>query len=122
VDLLGFVSEDDLIRSYKQSLGFVYPSFCEGFGLPLLEAMNHGCICLATSTGASPEVGGEAALYVNPYSVSDITRGLRRLVALPEKDRARIGENARVRAKQFTWSRFYDTLATILEAQCRRLA
>jgi glycosyltransferase involved in cell wall biosynthesis len=120
VDLLGFVGEEDLTRSYKQCLAFVYPSFCEGFGLPLLEAMNHGCICLATSTGASPEVGGEAALYVNPYSVSEIARGLRRLVALSEKDRAGFSENAQVQARQFTLSRFYDTLAAILDDQCRR--
>ncbi|HEV3238201.1 MAG TPA: glycosyltransferase family 1 protein [Gemmataceae bacterium] len=122
VDLLGFVGEEDLIRSYEQCRGFVYPSFCEGFGLPLLEAMHHGCICMATSTGASPEVGGEAVLYVNPYSVNDIAKGLRRLVSLSEMDRTRISENARVRARQFTWSRFYDNVAAILEDQCRRAA
>ena len=98
-------------------------TFIRGVGvslsLPLLEAMHHGCVCLSTSTGASPEVGGEAALYVNPYSVNDIAKGLRRLISLPVKDRKRMSLAARVRAEQFTWSRFYDAVADLLSDQCK---
>ena len=45
-------------------------------GLPLLEAMHHGCLCLSTICGASPEVSGDAAVNVNPYDFSDVVRGL----------------------------------------------
>src|SRR5262249_40779336 len=83
VDIAGFVSDADLAAAYEQCLAFVYPSFCEGFGLPLLEAMHRGCLCLSTNTGASPEVAGDTALYVNPYNGADITNGLRRIVSLP---------------------------------------
>jgi glycosyltransferase involved in cell wall biosynthesis len=95
-------------------LAFVYPSFCEGFGLPLLEAMERGCVCLSTNMGASPEVAGDAALYVNPYAVNEIATGLRRLANLPESERQALQTKARQRAATFTWKRFHDGLATVL--------
>jgi len=116
VDLAGFVSDAELAAAYRQCLAFVYPSFCEGFGLPLLEAMHRGCLCLSTNTGASPEVAGDAALYVNPYYPADIVQGLRRLVALPSSDVDPLRRKARERAAQFTWKRFYDGLAEVLRA------
>jgi glycosyltransferase involved in cell wall biosynthesis len=122
VDLLGFVDEEHLTRAYKQCVAFVYPSYCEGFGLPLLEAMHHGCVCLATSTGASPEVGGEAVVYVNPYSICDIAKSLCRLLALPSSERNRLSSLAKERAKLFTWSRFYDRLSALLTEECRKAA
>jgi len=116
VDLPGFVSDAELAKAYRQCLAFVYPSFCEGFGLPLLEAMHRGCLCLSTNTGASPEVAGNAALYVNPFDRSDIVQGMRRLVALPVSDADALRRKARARAGQFTWKRFYDGLAEVLRA------
>jgi glycosyltransferase involved in cell wall biosynthesis len=117
VDLCGFVDEAALAEAYRRCLAFVYPSYCEGFGLPLLEAMHHGCVCLATKTGCSPEVGGDAAIYVNPHSIADIARALRRLASLPFEDRRRLSVQARARSARFTWSRFYDGLAEVLRAE-----
>jgi glycosyltransferase involved in cell wall biosynthesis len=114
VDLMGFVGEDELASSYATCFAFVYPSFCEGFGLPLLEAMHRGCVCLSTCTGASPEVAGDAALFVNPYSVADIADGLNRLAGLDQSERERLSTRARRRAGQFTWPKFYDGLARVL--------
>jgi len=116
VDLTGFVSDAALADAYRQCLAFVYPSFCEGFGLPLLEAMHRGCLCLSTRTGASPEVAGDAALYVDPYDVADIMHGLRRVATLEPALGAKLKERARRRAAQFTWKRFYDGLAEVLLA------
>jgi glycosyltransferase involved in cell wall biosynthesis len=117
VDLCGFVGDAELAESYQRCLAFVYPSYCEGFGLPLLEAMHHGCVCLATATGSSPEVGGDAVLYVNPHSIVDIARGLRRLVVLSPRDRQQLAHQARERSALFTWSRFHDGLAEVLRAE-----
>jgi glycosyltransferase involved in cell wall biosynthesis len=116
VDVAGFVSDAELAAAYQQCVAFVYPSFCEGFGLPLLEAMYRGCLCLSTSTGASPEVAGDAALYVNPYDRADITKGLRRILTLPAATADTLKHEARRRAAVFTWRRFYDDLADILRA------
>jgi glycosyltransferase involved in cell wall biosynthesis len=117
VDLLGFVDEGQLAASYAQCLAFVYPSFCEGFGLPLLEAMHRGCVCLSTLMGASPEIAGNAALYVSPFSTSDIARGLRQIVDLPAPERSRLSQRARARADLFSWKRFHDGLADVLRQQ-----
>jgi len=115
VDLCGFVSDAELDDAYHRCLAFVYPSYCEGFGLPLLEAMHHGCVCLATTTGASPEVGGDAVMYVDPHSVVDISRALRRLARLSCDERWQLASKARARSARFTWSRFYDGLAQVLK-------
>jgi glycosyltransferase involved in cell wall biosynthesis len=114
VDVAGFTSAGEITAAYRDCFAFVYPSLLEGFGLPLLEAMHHGCLCLSTICGASPEVSGDAALYVNPYDFSDVVRGLRRLVELPAGERLRLQEAARRRAAVFSWTRFYDGLADVL--------
>jgi glycosyltransferase involved in cell wall biosynthesis len=114
VDIAGFVSDAELAAAYRRCLAFVYPSFCEGFGLPLLEAMHHGCLCLSTSTGASPEVAGDTALYVNPYDAADIQRGLRRIASLDPTKAIDFKRRAAERSAAFTWERFYDGLAEIL--------
>jgi glycosyltransferase involved in cell wall biosynthesis len=114
VDLLGFVTDAELAAAYAQCLAFVYPSFCEGFGLPLLEAMHRGCVCLSTMIGASPEIAGDAALYVNPYSPLDIAQGLGKILALTDDERRCLSAKARERSRAFTWTRFYDGLAQVL--------
>ena len=114
VDLLGFVNDAELAAAYENCLAFVYPSFAEGFGLPLLEAMHRGCVCLSTITGASPEVGGDAVLYVNPYDTAAIAEQLRRIAVLTPDRRRIIATAGMERSQLFTWSRFYDGLADIL--------
>jgi glycosyltransferase involved in cell wall biosynthesis len=117
VDVCGFVGDAELAAAYEDCLAFVYPSFCEGFGLPLLEAMHRGCVCLSTRAGASPEVAGDAALYVNPYSPAEIAAGLRRVVSLTDAERRRLARAARERAARFSWADFYDGLARVLARQ-----
>ena len=116
VDLAGFVADAELAAAYRQCLAFVYPSFFEGFGLPLLEAMHQGCLCLSTRTGASPEVAGAAALYVDPYVPAEIAQGLRRIASLDPTVAQTLKGRARRRAAEFTWKRFYDGLAEVLRA------
>jgi glycosyltransferase involved in cell wall biosynthesis len=117
VDLRGFVDDQELAAAYRDCLAFVYPSFCEGFGLPLLEAMHRGAVCLSTICGASPEIAGDAAFYVNPYSPAEIAEGLRRIAALDATVRRGLAGRAQARAQQFHWSTFYDGLARVLRKQ-----
>jgi glycosyltransferase involved in cell wall biosynthesis len=114
VDIAGFVSDAKLASAYRSCLAFVYPSFCEGFGLPLLEAMHHGCLCMSTITGASPEVAGDTAVYVNPYDPVDIRRNLRRIVSMSVAEASVFRRCAAERSREFTWNRFYDRLAEVL--------
>ena len=69
---LGFISDEELAKVYNLASLFVYPSLYEGFGLPVLEAMACGTAVVSSNLSSLPEVGGEAPLYCDPYSISDI--------------------------------------------------
>lgn len=102
VKSLGYVPDDDLAAMYSGAHAFVFPSSMEGFGLPLLEAMRCGTAILTSNCSSLPEVGGDAALYVDPRNVDELCWALRRLVEVPE---LRVGLVAQglVRAGAFTW-------------------
>lgn len=69
---LGYISDADLACLYTAAVFFVYPSFHEGFGLPVLEAMSCGCPVLASRVASIPEVGRGRAVYFNPRSGQDL--------------------------------------------------
>ncbi len=112
--LPGYVSDEKLCWLYKNCFAFVYPSLYEGFGLPVLEAMGFGAAVITSNTTSLPEVGGEAAHYVNPFEVEEITEALMRL-CLEEHYRQTLGEKAAIQAGGFSWPKsaqkilhFYD--------------
>ena len=68
----GYVNDDDLKNYYTHADAFVFPSFYEGFGLPLLEAMAARCPVIASNVASIPEVCGDGAIYFDPYNADDI--------------------------------------------------
>jgi glycosyltransferase involved in cell wall biosynthesis len=64
----------------KGAKGLVFPSLYEGFGLPVLEAMEMGTPVITSKAGALEEVGGKAVCYVDPWSVSSISQGIEKLL------------------------------------------
>lgn len=102
VTLLGYVGEAELPRLYAGAAAFVYPGIYEGFGLPILEAMAAGTPVLTSTTGAAPEVAGDAALLVDPFDVDDIVLGLERITQPAEAERLR--RAGRERAGGFSWA------------------
>lgn len=104
VRLVGYVAErGDLPAFYSAADAFVFPSFYEGFGLPVLEAMKCGCPVISSDRTSLPEVGGEAVVYVNPEDVEDIAKALRRVLS-----DARLREELRGKglsqARKFSWA------------------
>ena len=66
------ISDEDLVKFYNESKLFIYPSFYEGFGFPILEAMSCGVAVLCSDSTSLPEVGGDAPLYSNPNDLDDM--------------------------------------------------
>lgn len=75
----GPINDEQLAALYIRAYAFIFPSFYEGFGIPPLESMSFGCPVLASKAGSIPEVCGEAAIYFNPYSTSDITQAINQI-------------------------------------------
>lgn len=104
VHFTGFIDNHDLAALYAGADAFIYPSLYEGFGLPVIEAMACGCPVITSDVASLPEVGGEAALYANPYDVANIATAIEQVLAAPAyADSLR---HCGIRhAQQFTWER-----------------
>ena len=112
VRLAGFVSDEDLLSLYQSATGFLYPSYLEGFGIPLLEAMAFGLPCVATSTGASPEVGGDLVTYCDPDDHEGFAVEMRRITAMSREERDDLAARLRDWAGQprFSFEGFSTTM------------
>lgn len=102
VHFAGRVSDAELDSLHRGARVFVFPSLCEGFGLPVLDAMQRGAPVICSRAGALPEVAGDAALFHDPLD-ADALAGLLRRVWLDESLRARHIQLGLARAAAFSW-------------------
>ncbi|MBI2600049.1 glycosyltransferase family 4 protein [Candidatus Daviesbacteria bacterium] len=100
----GFVSDEQLVALYKGAESFVIPSFEEGFGIPILEAMACGCPVVASNTASLPEVGKDAVLYFNPHSIDDMREKLTKLLN-SQSLRLKLIKKGKERVKKFSWNK-----------------
>ena len=98
------LTEDQLIAAYSAADLFVFPSYFEGFGFPVLEAMKAGCPVIAARATSVPEVTGDAAVLVEPMDVAGLAAAIASLLADPAR-RGTLGEAGIARAAAFTWAR-----------------
>lgn len=99
-----YVTDGTLRWLYENCTAFVIPSLSEGFGLPGLEAMQHGAVVVSSNTGGLPEVYGDAAEYFDPQDAEDIAAKIRRVLNNEDKRRelAKLGKR---QAAKYTWKR-----------------
>jgi glycosyltransferase involved in cell wall biosynthesis len=102
IKAIGFVPDDDLVALYNFATVFAMPSLYEGFGLPVLEALQCGTPVVTTKAGSLYEVAGDAAVYVDPYSESSIASGIQSLYN-DAAMRRRYREKGEKQASQFSW-------------------
>lgn len=99
----GGVSNEDLPVLYNGAEVLVYPAFAEGFGLPVLEAMACGTPVITSNTTSLPEVTGDAAILVNPYSSEEIGQALEKILSSVSL-RKEFASKGLQRAKKFSWA------------------
>lgn len=104
----GHVEPHDLAALLSASEALVYPSYFEGFGIPILEAMYAETAIIASRTTSMPEVGGDAALYIDPSSPDDIAHAIRE-ISNPEL-RSTLIEKGRIQRQKFSWDRTTELL------------
>lgn len=112
--LLGFVSDEDLALLYNMAAVFVFLSFYEGFGLPILEAASCGAPIVASHAGSIPEVIGEAALFVDPFDLISIKREIKQ-VFVNSSLQKELSKKALKQAKKFSWKETADRTVKIYE-------
>ena len=101
IRFVGRVNESELAILYSGAEALVYPSFYEGFGLPVIEAFSCGCPVVASKTSSIPEVAGDAAILVDPTSLDSVVKGIDK--ALENKNDLR--KRGLERAKDFSWEK-----------------
>jgi glycosyltransferase involved in cell wall biosynthesis len=114
IRLLGYVADTELRELYRRAAIFAFPSLDEGFGMPVLEAMSYGVPVLTSNRSSLPEVAGDAAVLVDPFSVDSIAEGLRSLQE--ESSRHTWTERGLRRAREFTWERAARETAAVYES------
>lgn len=111
----GFISDEELVSLYKGAGAFVLPSFEEGFGIPILEAMACSCPVISSNAGSLQEVGGEAAIYFDPYSPEDMEKKIS-YVLDDEELRKELIQKGLKRVKLFSWKKLANQTLKIYES------
>lgn len=96
------LTEDDLVKLYSNAEFLLYPSFFEGFGLPVLESMSCGVPVIASNTSSLPEVVGQAGILVNPEDINQIKSAMEKLL-LDKGLYQKLKKECLIQASKFNW-------------------
>jgi glycosyltransferase involved in cell wall biosynthesis len=102
VEIIKDPTETQLVELYNNAKLLVLPSLIEGFGLPVLEAMACGCPAACSNAASLPEVGGEAALYFDPYDVKEMAAVMGKILN-DDGLRRELTAKGFARVKKFSW-------------------
>jgi len=114
IHFTGFIDEADKREAYTNAACFVFPSFSEGFGLPLIEAMHYGIPCACSNTTALGEIGNGAAILFNPESTHEIRDAICRILS-SEETRKRLVTAGIRRAAEFSWQKAAEQMVEIAQ-------
>ena len=116
VRLFGYADDEQLINLYRNAEFLIYPSFYEGFGLPVVEAMACGCPVIAANASSLPEILPDGEWLVDPYQPADMADKMQRLLALPPERRRELVETNQRQARKFTWDKTAREMIEIFNA------
>lgn len=115
VHLTGYIDDDDVAALYSGATAFLFPSLYEGFGFPALEAMRCSTPVLCSNTSSLPELGGDAAIYVDPTSVDSIAAGIAEIVNQSAEARNAQIQRGFTQLEKFTWQQAAVQTLHVLE-------
>lgn len=114
-----YVSQAFLAKLYKGAMGFIFPSFDETFGFPILEAMACSCPVITSNISACAEIAGDAALLVNPYQIEEIADAMKKFIN-ELLTRNSLIEKSRLHIQNFSWKKsaqdHYNLFLRVLDA------
>ena len=120
ITLLSSVSDNQLVGLYRKSVGFVFPSFSEGFGLPGIEAMREGTLVLASDIPVFKEIYKDNAIYFNPLDFSSIEKTMLNVLKMDANLRAEKIEKGKDFVKRYSWTKMAEETLRIY-ASCNSL-
>lgn len=119
VELRGWVEDDELRALRNRARAMVFPTLAEGFGLPVLEAMAEGLPVLASDLPVLREVGGDAALWFDPFDLESIADAIRTVATRPEVLPGMAAAGLE-QAAHFSWERVADETLAVFELALQR--
>ncbi len=113
INKLGYVEAEDVPALYNLADAYVYPSLYEGFGLPVLEAMQCGCPVVASNATSIPEVAGDAAVLVNPLDTEALADAIYQVLT-DHWLREKLIASGFQQAEKFSWDHCANTMLEII--------
>lgn len=111
----GYISVEEKYALYKAAIAGIMASYYEGFGIPVLEAMSMGCIEIITNISSLPEVGGEAAIYIdNPDDYEAIANQLSKVASLSDDERNGMVQKGYNQCDKFSWEKCGEEILKVL--------
>lgn len=114
----GYVAEEDKAAIYQMADVFVFPSLYEGFGMPIAEAMAAGVPVITSNVSSMPEVAGDAAILIDPYSVEQIADAMEQLLT-DDVLRRQCIQKGLTQCSKFTWEQSADILVQMYQDMMR---
>jgi len=108
-------TDEELAQLYQAATLYLFPSRCEGFGLPPLEAMSFGVPILASNRSSLPEILGEAAVYFDPENVTDMIQTMEKLFTDPALQ-TQLKRKGYEQIKRYSWSEMAKQTLQIYES------
>lgn len=114
----GHLTKEELIDAYSAASALVFPSYFEGFGIPLVEAMRCDCPVICSNATCFPEVAGDAALYFDPFNIEDIADKLLKFTN-DDSLKNRLIEKGRQQQQLYNWDRTAQIVWNVIESTAR---
>lgn len=113
----GYVSYDDVKNIYANASLFIYASLCEGFGLPILEAMQSGIPVITSNVSSMPEVAGDACELIDPYDIDALESAITKVLSSDEIQ-SQMVEKGLEQAAKFSWEKCAKEILDIIKNMC----